>query len=1236
MIKKLSLLVAVLWLSITAWAQPQQMNYQAVVRDAGGSPVANGTTVQLRFTIHNNSATGTSVYTETISTTANQFGLVNVQIGSTGNLSTVNWGNGTKFLQVEANINSAGFNDMGTTQLLSVPYALYAANAGGSQGPTGATGPTGPQGSNGATGATGPQGISGTAGVTGPTGPTGSGGGATGVTGPTGPTGPQGVTGATGGNGATGATGLQGVTGPTGPTGSGGGATGATGPTGPTGATGAGGGATGPTGPTGVTGGTGATGVKGATGSTGATGATGITGATGPTGATGATGVTGFLGAGTATGNTTYWDGTQWVLSSSNIYNAGGNVGIGTTSPAAKLQVESSAPSSNTIYALYNGTVNGISWGFNNNFAAVKGIGASGTTQYQAGVYGYMQGSGTNSAGVVGAYSSAVWGGLGYFGPSGYYGVYSNGPAAVLGTLSVVDGTQGLNKLFTSDASGVGSWQSVSSLGLASGSGFTNRVARWRNANTLSYGIIYDDSLRVGINASPVGSARVYVRDSAISAPLFTSNVMRATYNVGFAAAANGMNTYYTVNPGGVAISANTRDDNGIGMAAFFVDTATGNLGRYTMITAKDYGLSAFDYKTGNSAYLTYDLSGYGLKFGALFKSPNIGSLSYIGAFPLLINYGTIAAAATTDSVDNPAGYFYHQKYSGTASSAIVAGTNAYKSPAIYVRNYGSGASAYGGQAIYARSDNTGYSSTIYSLNIGGLPSLKSRAAIMGITSNTGGNYAPGGFTVTGIYGYAENYYYAPYQLGSIGVVGAAGDSLSQGVHGEGYTYGASGVWGGAFGGGTSTGAMNGVYGLADALSDSTTYAINGESENQHGIAIRGYNTTAAGTGYGTGVLGKTNQSGGYGVRAENSQGNGWALSAVNKAGASYTNTGGAIYAVSTSSGLGAATIYAYNNAGSYMQFGVVGTYNGTGYGAGVVGIGYGGGAPTVLSYDNGVIGTSTGRGVAGYNGAYVAPQANAAVYGHSAYNLTYALYGYNSGGATGYGIYTNGTFVAAGTKSAVVPTSQGYQKLYCTESPEVWFEDIGGGQLVNGQVTIQLDQLFLETVTIDADNPVRVFIQEEDFTNGLIVKPGSTSFTVMEKNGGSSNAKFSYRVMAKRRFYQDVRFGNEAQLGKEVDWSQYHDVQVPVNYEEARRILDEEKARQEAGKKDAGKQPGANTGFPAHDRVSAHAPQPIGKPVKADVPTPDVKPCQPAEKQPGGMEEMKKKIKSVNVSEGR
>ena len=314
-------LIAVFATSVMAQA-PQKINYQAIVRTASGATVAGGTTVSLRFEIHNLSPTGSVVYQETSSAITNQFGLITYAIGSGGNLATVNWGNGAKYLDVA--IDPAGgnnFTDMGSSELLSVPYALYSGNsavgatgATGAQGITGAQGMQGPIGVSGPTGAQGVQGIQGVAGNTGTQGIQGN----TGVAGPTGLQGVQGAVGPTGaqgnqGNqgfaGATGAQGIQGVQGLAGPTGAQGsqGVQGVDGPTGlqgsqgvqgdvgPTGAQGSQG-VQGDAGTTGAPGIQGVQGVQGIDGATGAQGSQGVQGDVGPTGAQGIQGVQGVQG----------------------------------------------------------------------------------------------------------------------------------------------------------------------------------------------------------------------------------------------------------------------------------------------------------------------------------------------------------------------------------------------------------------------------------------------------------------------------------------------------------------------------------------------------------------------------------------------------------------------------------------------------------------------------------------------------------------------------------------------------------------------------------------------------------------------------------------------------------------------------------------------------------------------------------------------------------------------------
>ena len=228
------LLVAVLLSARTQAQVPQAINYQAIARDAGGNLLPNHT-IGLQFSILDNT---TPVYVERFTVITNQFGLFTVALGTgnvqSGTFTGINWATGNKSLKTEMDTNGGNnYTNMGQSQLLSVPYALFAAS--GNPGPIG----------------------------------------------PTGPTGPAGVTGATG-----------------------------------------------------------------ATGATGNTGATGVTGAQGNTGPTGATGI---LSSGSAAGNTPYWDGSQWVVNSSNIFNNGGDIGINTTTPSGKLHIKGNANASQLV-----------------------------------------------------------------------------------------------------------------------------------------------------------------------------------------------------------------------------------------------------------------------------------------------------------------------------------------------------------------------------------------------------------------------------------------------------------------------------------------------------------------------------------------------------------------------------------------------------------------------------------------------------------------------------------------------------------------------------------------------------------------------------------------------------------------------------------------------------------------------------------------------------------------------
>jgi hypothetical protein len=141
---------------------PPGIPYQAEVRNESGEVLANAN-VNVRFTLHELTANGTVSYQETHALTTNELGLFATTIGagtaSQGTFAGINWSQTTKFLQVEVDAGN-GYITMGNQQLMSVPYALYAANSQpGPQGPVGPQGPAGEQGAQGTAGTNGAEGV---------------------------------------------------------------------------------------------------------------------------------------------------------------------------------------------------------------------------------------------------------------------------------------------------------------------------------------------------------------------------------------------------------------------------------------------------------------------------------------------------------------------------------------------------------------------------------------------------------------------------------------------------------------------------------------------------------------------------------------------------------------------------------------------------------------------------------------------------------------------------------------------------------------------------------------------------------------------------------------------------------------------------------------------------------------------------------------------------------------------
>lgn len=125
-----------LFLALFSFAQaqttPQKFNYSAVARNPQGQPIAT-TNIGIQVSILKNSISGAVQYSETHAVTTDAFGLFNLTIGSgavqSGSMTTINWGNDNYFLKIGMDVaGGANFLTMGTTQLVSVPYALYANN----------------------------------------------------------------------------------------------------------------------------------------------------------------------------------------------------------------------------------------------------------------------------------------------------------------------------------------------------------------------------------------------------------------------------------------------------------------------------------------------------------------------------------------------------------------------------------------------------------------------------------------------------------------------------------------------------------------------------------------------------------------------------------------------------------------------------------------------------------------------------------------------------------------------------------------------------------------------------------------------------------------------------------------------------------------------------------------------------------------------------------------------------
>jgi hypothetical protein len=358
---------------------------------------------------------------------------------------------------------------------------------------------------------------------------------------------------------------------------------------------------------------------------------------------------------------------------------------------------------------------------------------------------------------------------------------------------------------------------------------------------------------------------------------------------------------------------------------------------------------------------------------------------------------------------------------------------------------------------------------------------------------------------------------------------------------------------------GSVSGSTAGVLGESNAASG-TTYGVGGYASSPSGYGIEGFNIasnggigvygSATGSGSAVGVYGSTTSTSGDGIYGAAPQlgvfgvatGNSLSMSAYGVYGEDDTSAGGGVGVYGTSpNGTG---VYGESsgNLGVYGGGKFVGVY-GVSPMDGVVGIAGGdsrtGGTLSILSGAAGDTGGESGS----YVGVFATADTNTALLAGNndstgdyptmvVENLTSETHNpvFQTSSPNTYGgtrhctIDTSANLTCTGVVSGVVRQDDGQQTaVYAVQSAENWLEDAGSGQLSNGTARIALDSAFVQTVNAGVE--YHVFLTPKGDSEGLYVSDETPrGFEVHEQRGGHSSIIFDYRIMAKRRGYENVR----------------------------------------------------------------------------------------------------------------
>ncbi|PJB15905.1 MAG: hypothetical protein CO118_01785 [Flavobacteriales bacterium CG_4_9_14_3_um_filter_32_8] len=160
------------------------------------------------------------------------------------------------------------------------------------------------------------------------------------------------------------------------------------------------------------------------------------------------------------------------------------------------------------------------------------------------------------------------------------------------------------------------------------------------------------------------------------------------------------------------------------------------------------------------------------------------------------------------------------------------------------------------------------------------------------------------------------------------------------------------------------------------------------------------------------------------------------------------------------------------------------------------------------------------------------------------------ALGGWQSGPWTARKVY------GLGTVSTIIDGLNEGEKVTMSapESPDILFMDFGTGQLNNGIIHVTIDPIFTKNIHVDAEHPIKIFVQLEGECNGVYVANKSASgFDVIELNGGTSNVSFSYSITANRANEVFTYSDGTTKVSDNIN-SRYHPVDLSFFKEQSSR----------------------------------------------------------------------------------